>query len=335
MRAVGHVKSGTDGELGELRDVEVARPSPEPHDLLVRVEAVAVNPLDVKVRLREQAAADKPKVLGWDASGVVEDVGCDVTRFAVGDEVFYAGELDRPGTNSVFHAVDERIVGNKPRSLDFEDAAALPLASLTAYEMLFDRFCINPAESRARRLLILGGAGGVPSLAIQLARRLTDLTVIASASRPESDSWVRHMGANAVVDHSRPLDKQLDPDSIDYIFTTHTNAAMWQGLVRVLAPQGKVGIIDDPGPLDMFDLKRKSASVHWESMFTRSKYATPDMGRQGQILDEVAGIADNKTLVSVVTERFGPIQAKNLQRAHERLRSGSAIGKLTLAGFNA
>ncbi len=333
MRAVGYTELDPARGADVLVDLDVPEPEPRPHDLTVRVRAMAVNPRDIKVRLSEQATPDRPRILGWDAAGVVVAVGDAVSGFAVGDEVYYAGDASRPGCNSELHVVDERITGHKPAGLDFEEAAALPLTALTAYEMLFDRLGVEAGEPAGRRLLVLGGAGGVPSMAIQLARRLTGLEVIATASRPESREWVRRMGAHRVVDHSRPLTDQLEPDSVDLVFSTHTDGSVWGQLAALVAPQGRIGLIDNPEPVDLVAMKMKSVSIHWEVMFTRSMYETADIARQREILDHVARLADDGTLTSTLTERIGPLSAENLRRAHRRIEDGHVIGKLTLAGL--
>jgi len=284
-----------------------------------------------------EASAEKPVILGYDASGVVEAVGPDCTLFRPGDEVFYAGVLNRPGSNAELQLVDERIVGHKPRSLDHAAAASLPLTALTAYEMLFDRMRIPmDGESVGNVLLVIGGAGGVPSIAIQLARVLTQVTVVATASRPESAAWVRECGAHHVVDHSQPLPPQmrtLDAGPCPWIFSTHTNATRWAEMATILAPQGSVGLIDDPEPLDLRLLKFKSAAVHWEAMFTRPMFATKDMVRQHEILDEVAGLVDAGKLRATGTRNYGTINAENLRQAHAAIEAGRVVGKIVLSGF--
>jgi NADPH:quinone reductase len=302
----------------------------------VRVHAVSVNPRDLKSRAALPASPEQPLVLGYDASGVVEAVGPAVTLFAPGDAVFYAGVLDRPGSNAELQLVDERIVGHKPRTLDHAAAAALPLTALTAYEMLFDRLAFQPGGGQGEALLILGGAGGVPSMAIGLARALTDLTVIASASRPESAAHVRALGAHHVVDHGRPLRGQVEAlalaEPLRAVFSTHTTPEAWADLAACLAPQGRFGLIDDPPPLDLRLLKMKSISVHWEAMFTRPMFGTEDMERQHEILDEVAALVDAGRLASIATRHLGPLTAATLAAAHAALGEGHTIGKIVLSG---
>jgi zinc-binding alcohol dehydrogenase family protein len=277
-------------------------------------------------------------VLGYDASGVVEAVGPDCTLFRPGDAVFYAGVLDRQGSNAEKQLVDERIVGRKPASVDHATAAALPLTALTAWEMLFDRLEIPQGEGAAgEALLIVGGAGGVPSIAIQLARALTRAMVIATASRPESERWVRDLGAQHVVNHACPLAEQVKaldlPRPPRWIFSTHTDTASWAEMAKIVAPQGRIGLIDDPEPLDLKLVKFKSVSIHWEAMFTRPMARTPDMARQHEILTEVGVLLDRGALRATATQNFGVISAANLRRAHAAIEGGRVVGKIVLAGF--
>lgn len=337
MKAVGYTRF-TPGQGAEvLEDLDVPEPGPGPHDLLVEVRAVAVNPRDSKARRVDPGSPEQPRILGWDCAGVVVGTGESVERYAVGDEVYYAGASNRAGCFSERHCVDERIVGRKPGSLDFPAAAALPLVSLTAYEMLFDRLGIAPGE-RDGALLVLGGAGGVPSLALQLARQLTDLTVVGSASRPESRTWVERMGAHHVVNHRNDLVEEfgtlgLGENPLRYAFSTHTSTDAWAQLAALLAPQGRIGIIDDPEPLDLKLIKMKSGSVHWESMFTRAVFGTPDLARQREILDHVADLADEGKITSPATEHLGVINADSIRQAQQAIEADAVVGKITLAGF--
>lgn len=337
MKAVGYRKWMPISEAEALIDVELPAPVPGPRDLLVRVAAVSVNPVDTKVRKRAQPPEGEVKVLGWDAAGVVEKVGSEVTLFRPGDEVFYAGSLDRAGTNSELHLVDERIVGAKPRSLSFTQAAALPLTSITAWEMLFDRLAVAPGKSPdSRSLLVIGGAGGVGSILIQLARRLTGLTVVATASRPETRDWCLRLGAHHVIDHSRPLDaelKALGRPRVELIAGLTQTDKHYPAITEALAPQGKFALIDDPGPLDISLLKRKSASIHWEFMFTRPVFGTPDMIAQHRLLGDVSALVDDGVLKTTLGQGMGAINAANLRRAHAVIESGKARGKLVLTGF--
>ena len=335
MKAIGFRRPLPITEPEALVEVELPRPVPGPRDLLVRVAAVSVNPVDTKVR-RSADPGGEVRVLGFDAAGVVEAVGAEVTLFRPGEAVFYAGAIDRAGSNAEHQLVDERIVGAKPRSLDFAAAAALPLTSLTAWEMLFDRLAIRRDASAGRTLLIIGAAGGVGSMAVQLARRLTDLTVIGTASRPETAAWVRELGAHHTLDHGRPMPPQLQElgiAGVDYLFSTTMTDRHFPAIVEMMAPQGRFGLIDDPETIDVRLLKRKSVSLHWELMFTRSLFQTPDMARQHEILDEVARLVDDGTLRTTLAEQLGRIDAENLTRAHAMVESGRTRGKIVLAGF--
>lgn len=338
MRAVGYQFSRPISADDALVDLDLPVPVAAGRDLLVAVRAVSVNPVDTKVRLRAQAEPGAWKVLGWDAAGVVAAVGPEVTRFRVGDPVFYAGALGRQGTNAEYHLVDERIVGHMPRTLDWARAAALPLTALTAWEMLFDRLDIRrPVPGAAPSVLIVGGAGGVGSVAIQLVRALTGLEVIATASRPETRDWVVELGATHVIDHARSLAPQvaaLPGGAPGFVFSTTQTDRHRTDIAELIAPQGHMGLIDDPPAFDILPFKARSVAVHWELMFTRSMFATPDMGRQGEILDEVARLVDAGTLRSTMAEQFGPICAANLKRAHALLESGRARGKIVLEGFS-
>lgn len=317
-----------------LIDISLPRPTPGPRDLLVEVRAVSVNPVDTKVRAG--TFTKEPKILGWDATGIVREVGAEVTLFQPGDEVFYAGSIARTGSYSEFHLVDERIVGHKPHSLSAADAAALPLTSITAWELLFDRLGVVEGTGEGKCLLITGAAGGVGSMLVQLARKLTRLTVIGTASRQETADWVRQLGAHHVIDHSQPLLAQLQAlgvPEIDYVASlTHTEQHFAQ-LIDVLKPQGRLGVIDDPETLDVIPLKRKSLSLHWELMFTRSLYETPDMINQHHLLNRVSALIDQGVLQTTVGEHFGAINAANMRRAHALIESGKARGKIVLEGF--
>ena len=337
MRAVGYTKSLPIDDPQSLVDLDIAKPDATGRDLLVEVKAVSVNPVDTKIRQNRADPDGKPQVLGWDAAGVVVAVGPEVTKFAVGDAVFYAGAIDRPGTNAEYHLVDERIVGHKPQSLDWAQAAALPLTSITAWETLFDRLDVRkPVPGAANAILIIGGAGGVGSITIQLARKLTDLTIIATASRDETRGWVEDLGAHHVIDHRKPLAAQVEALGLGapgFVFsTTHTDEHIAE-IGELLAPQGRLALIDDPKTLDIVPLKQKSISVHWELMYTRSLFQTADMSEQGVLLDEVAELVDAGTIRTTLAENFGKIDAANLRRAHERIESHTAKGKIVLEGF--
>lgn len=335
MKAVVYTQHGLPiADPGSLQEVELPMPLAGEHDLLVEVRAVSVNPVDTKIR--RGVAVTEPRVLGWDASGIVRAVGSKVTLFKEGDEVFYAGSLLRPGSNSQFQLVDERIVGRKPSSLDFAQSAALPLTAITAWELLFDRLKVEEGGGAGRSLLVIGAAGGVGSILVQLARRLTGLTVIGTASRDTTRDWVRDLGAHHVIDHTRPLRPQLEAlglAAVDIVISlTHTDQH-YAGIVDVLAPQGQFALIDDPATLDAVPLKRKSISLHWELMFTRSMFETPDMVKQHELLNRVAGMIDAGSLRTTLGEHYGAINAENLRRAHALVESGRAVGKIVLEGF--
>lgn len=335
MKAIAYACHGLPSSHPEaLFDLDLPVPTPGPRDLLVRVQAVSVNPVDTKVRANSPVEA--PRVLGWDAAGVVEAVGADVTMFRPGDEVFYAGDIRRPGSNSEFQLVDERIVGHRPRTLSAADAAALPLTAITAWELLFDRLGVPEGGGEGQRLLVVGAAGGVGSILVQLARRLTKLTVIGTASRPETMQWVQDLGAHHVVDHSRPIAAELRSAGIPEVdlvaSLTHTDTHYAQ-LLEALRPQGRLGLIDDPQSLDAKPLKGKSLSLHWEMMFARSMYGTPDMVRQHELLERVARLVDEGVLRTTAGEHFGRINAANLRRAHAFIESHRARGKVVLEGF--
>ncbi|NKJ74272.1 zinc-binding alcohol dehydrogenase family protein [Rhizobium ruizarguesonis] len=337
MRAVAYKTPQPISAETSLIDVELPIPEAKGHDLLVEIKAVSVNPVDVKVRAHSAPPAGEFKVLGWDAAGIVKAIGADVTLFKPGDEVFYSGVISRPGSNAEFHLVDERIVGAKPKSLDFAAAAALPLTSITAYEALFDRLKVQDAVSGAgRSILIIGGAGGVGSIAIQIARALTDLTVIATASRPETQDWVKELGAHHVVDHSKPIAPEVAALGIGapgFIFSTTNTDSHIGDIVEAIAPQGRFALIDDPKTLDIVPFKRKAISVHWELMFTRPLYGTPDMIEQHKLLNRVSELVDAGKIRTTLSEIVGPINAANLKTAHAMVESGRMKGKAVLAGF--
>ena len=337
MKAVGYQHSLPIQDASSLMDVEVPRPLPSGRDLLVRVLAISVNPVDAKMRLRSAPQDGLHRVLGWDASGIVEDVGREATLFNRGDAVFYAGAIDRQGTNAEFHLVDERLVGPKPRSLSHAEAAAVPLTAITAWETLFDRLDVRkPVPGASNTLLIVGGAGGVGSMAIQLARQLTDLVVIATASRDETSAWVKGLGAHHVVDHRRPLAAQVSALGIGapaFVLSTTQTDKHFDEIVELIAPQGRFALIDDPDLIDARKLKRKSVSLHWELMFTRSIFKTADMAKQHELLASVSALLDEGRIKTTLAENFGKINAANLKRAHALLETGTAKGKIVLEGF--
>ncbi|PSH04117.1 MAG: zinc-binding alcohol dehydrogenase family protein [Acidobacteria bacterium] len=337
MKAVGYVKSLPPSDPKSLFDFELPTPEPRGRDLLVAVHAVSVNPIDTKVRMREQGTEAHPKILGYDCAGVVLSTAPDATLFNPGDEVFYAGSILRPGTNSEFHLVDERLVGHKPKSLSFAEAAALPLTSLTAWELLFDRLRIPLGKpQQAGTLLVIGASGGVGSILVQLAHRLTGLTIIGSASRPESHQWVRKAGAHHIVDHSKKLADEVRKLGFPYadfvISLTHTDQHYDQ-IVDIIAPQGAFALIDSPPSLDANKLKPKSASLHWELMFVRSTFQTADMIEQHRILEQISTLVDAGLIHSTLGTAAGHINAKNLRKAHAAIESNRSIGKIVLEGF--
>jgi NADPH2:quinone reductase len=339
MKAIGLTKYLPIADSASLVDVELPRPEPDGHDLLVSVKAISVNPVDTKVRAPKAGVEDPPRILGWDAAGIVEAVGPDVTLFAAGDEVFYAGSITRPGANSEFHLVDERIVGTKPKSLSFADAAALPLTSITAWEALFDRMSISrDGASAGKSLLVLGGAGGVGSIAIQIAKQVARLDVIATASRDESREWCLKLGADHVVSHRGGVPAQLEAigfGQVDYVLCLNDTDGHWKTMSEVVAPQGHIcSIVETSAPVDIRPLMRKSATFSWELMFTRSMFGTPDMIEQHHLLNEMASLIDLGKVRSTTGQVVGRIDAANLRRAHAQIESGRTIGKLVLKGWS-
>jgi NADPH:quinone reductase len=338
MRAIGFQQPGSINRDEALVDIVLPTPTPTGRDLLVEVKAVSVNPVDVKIRQSTKPEPGNWKVLGWDAAGIVTEVGSEVTLFQPGDQVFYAGAIGRPGTNAEYHLVDERIVGMKPKTLDWAAAAALPLTSITAWEMLFDRLDVRTAVfGVAPAIVIIGGAGGVGSITIQMARKLTNLTVIATAARSETIAWVKEMGAHHVIDHTLPLAEQVAKLGLGapaFVFSTTQTDRHLDAIAELIAPQGRFGLIDDPAILDVNRFKRKSVSVHWELMFTRSIFNTPDIAEQGKILNQVSRLVDEGVLQTTLTERYSPIDAANFKQVHTLIESGKARGKIVLEGFD-
>lgn len=337
MKAVGYKKSLPIEDQDALIDFETAKPDPKGRDIRVAVKAISANPVDYKVRKRAAPPDGETKILGYDAAGVVDAVGPEVTLFKPGDEVFYAGSILRQGTNSEFHLVDERIVGNKPTSLSFAEGAALPLTSITAWELLFDRLGAVPGKSvDPRTLLITGGAGGVGSILIQLARRLTGLAVVATATRPESQKWCLDLGAHAVIDHGKPMKEQIEKlklPPVALVASLTFTDQHYKSIAEFMAPQGRFGLIDDPPEFTVSTFKGKAISVHWESMFTRSSFQTPDMIAQHHLLNDVADLIDKGVLRTTLDQTFGTINAANLKRAHALLESGKSRGKIVLEGW--
>ncbi len=336
MKAVGYTQPGALNRPEALIDFELPEPQSGPTDLLVSVDAVAVNPVDTKIRRTRRPEPGAWQVLGWDAVGTVVSTGHHAVGFSPGDRVFYAGAIDRPGCNSQFHVVDHRIAAHAPVGLSDAQVAALPLTSLTAWELLFDRLGVPVGGGAGHNLLVIGAPGGVGSMLIQFARRLTKLTVIATAGRPESRMWVSGLGAHHVIDHRQPWLPQLHDVGCESVTwqaaLTHT-AQHWESMVEIAQPQGAIAVIDDPGPLDVAAMKRKSLALHWEFMFTRSLFATEDMAEQGRILGKVADLAANGTVVSPVTQTLSPISAAHLLDAHRQSEAGTTIGKIAVTGW--
>ncbi len=338
MKAIGlHQYLPIDNDES-LIDVEIDQPVATGRDILVAVKAVSVNPVDTKVRAPKEAIESEPKILGWDASGEVVAIGEDVTHYHVGDEVYYAGDLTRSGSNAEYQLVDERIVGKKPASLDYSAAAALPLTSITAWEALFDRLVMSKEGADAgKSILIIGGAGGVGSIAIQLAKKVAKLHVVATASRPETIEWTKKLGADHVVNHRKALDEELKSigiENVDYILCLNSTEQHWKAMANAIAPQGSIcSIVDTETPVNLNLLKPKSVNFVWELMFTRAMFQTDDMIEQQNLLNAVAQLIDSNTLVTTVNEVVSPINAANLRQVHADIESGKSIGKRVLEGW--
>ncbi|WP_339641278.1 zinc-binding alcohol dehydrogenase family protein [Jannaschia helgolandensis] len=334
MKAIGYKYAGPVDGNGALQMIDMQSPKIGPHDLLVAVKGISVNPVDVKLRAA-RAPEDVSGVLGFDAAGTVVEVGSEVSRYAVGDDVFYAGDVTRAGTNSELHAVDERIVGKKPAKLDFVESAGLPLTSITAWEMLFDSFRLSENAGEGQSLLVIGGAGGVGSILIQLAKTLTKLTVIATASRSETETWVRKMGADHVIDHRGDMVAQLKALDLTptYVAALTATDQHWPAIVELIAPRGHIALIDDPGNLDIGPAKPKALTISWEFMFTRSMFETVDITVQRDLLNRVSDMIDAGTLQSTVTERADALTVETLTQAHKLQESGRVIGKQVLPGL--
>ncbi len=334
MKAVGFKESLPIDRPDALEDVEIPQPVPGPRDLLVAVGAVSVNPVDTKVRMRGGPEAGH-KILGFDAAGVVVAVGDKVKDYQVGDEVFYAGDLTRTGTNAEFHTVDERIAGRKPKSLSMADAAALPLTAITAWEILFDSFKISEGGGSGDTLLVIGGAGGVGSILIQLAKALTGVTVVATASREETRIWCREMGADYLIDHRQPIAAQIKELDLQprYVAALNATDQHFDDIIELIKPRGEICMIDDPVGLDIMKIKRKSLSFHIEFMFARSIFQTEDMAAQQRLLNQVADLVDAGKMKSTATDNLGPMNAANLIEAHRLQESGKVIGKNVLTAI--
>tara|TARA_R110002073_G_scaffold56029_3_gene143042 strand:+ start:777 stop:1781 length:1005 start_codon:yes stop_codon:yes gene_type:complete len=334
MKAIGYNQAGPITAVEALIEFEAETPELGARDILVEVRGISVNPVDVKVRANT-TPDNGTKIIGYDAAGVVREVGSDVSKFKVGDEVFYAGDITRPGTNSERHVVDERIVGKKPKSLSFSEAAGLPLTSITAWELLFDSLSIKEGEGKGETLLIIGGAGGVGSILIQLAKKLTELTVIATASRPDTVEWVRKMGADHVINHRESLLDQVKALGLEprYVAALNGTDEHFSAIIELIKPRGHVVLIDDPETLDVKSGKSKALSFSWEFMFARSMHQTDDIEKQHELLNRVSALIDEGTLMSTVTNNLGKLSVETLKAAHEQQESGRVIGKNVLEGF--
>lgn len=335
MKAVGFKTSLPIADTNSFIDFETEKPSPQGRELLVKINAIAVNPVDYKIR--QNAAKDtelaEPKIIGWDACGIVEAVGSEVSLFKVGDEVYYAGDITKPGCNAEFQVIDERIVGKKPKSLTVEAAAAMPLTVLTAWEILFDRIRISAEKDKGKTLLIIAGAGGVGSIAIQLAKKIAGLKVIATASRPESIEWCKQMGADVVVNHKNLVEEIRNAgfQYVDFIVDFVDTNGYWDQMAELIKPQGHIASITGSAtPIALNKLKTKSASFSWEFMYTRSTFQTDDMIEQHHILNKVSDLLDEGTLVHTLTQTLSGLSAETLKKAHEQLESGTTIGKLAI-----
>ncbi|GAB5100108.1 zinc-binding alcohol dehydrogenase family protein [Caballeronia sp. HLA56] len=338
MKAIGLTRYLPISNPESLVDIELDKPATYGRDLLVKIEAIAVNPVDTKVRAPKDKTEATPRVLGWDAAGVVEAVGAEVTLFKPGDAVYYAGDITRQGANSEFHLIDERIVGAKPKSLDFTCAAALPLTTITAWEALFDRLNVSAeGKDAGKTVLIIGGAGGVGSIGIQLAKQVAKLNVIATASRPESAQWAKELGADHIVNHFEDIPKQLKDagfPQVDFVLIFNDTDKHFPAAAEVIKPQGGIcTIVENAKPIAVELLKAKSAAFHWEFMFTRAMFHTPDMIEQHKLLTEVARLIDAGAIRTTLGRDLGKINATNLREAHRLLEEGRAIGKLVLTGF--
>ncbi len=342
MKAVGLYKYLPINNPKSLIDIEVPKPKPEGHDLLVKVKAVSVNPVDTKIRAPKEMVEQLPKILGWDAAGIVEEAGKEVTLFKKGDEVYYSGSILRQGSNSEFQLVDERITGYKPKNLSFEEAAALPLTTITAWEGMFEQMIIpfnNAEQTIEKSILIIGGAGGVGSIAIQLAKQLTGLKVIATASREASRNWCLSLGADYVINHYNPFTDELNKigiKEVDYIFCLNDTGMHFSKSAEVLKPFGRFCTIIDVKPGERLNtnlLRSKSGNFSWEFMFTKSSFQTPDMISQHKLLNMTAKLVENGVIKTTMRENFGKLNAENLRKAHAVIESGNAVGKIVLIGI--
>ena len=339
MKAVGLYQYLPAEDENSFQDVDIEKPEAVGRDLLVEVKAISVNPVDTKIRAPKEKTEKQPRILGWDAAGTVVAVGEQVTQFKPGDDVYYAGDVTRPGTNSEFHLIDERIVGHKPKTLSFSEAAALPLTSITAWEGLFDRLNISrTGEDAGKSILIIGGAGGVGSIAIQIAKKVAKLNVIATASRPETIAWCKKQGADVIVNHRNNLAEEVEQAGykfVDYIFCLNDTDGHWETMTQAIKPQGIIcSIVETEQPIALRPLMSKSANFVWEFMFTRSMYQTDDMEEQHHLLNDISHLMDSQVLQTTYTDVVRPINAQNLRSVHARIEKGNTIGKIVLADWN-
>ncbi len=335
MKAIGYKENLPIEDKNALQDIELNTSKATGKDILVEIKAISVNPADYKVRAGMPVDGDDWKIIGWDATGIVKEVGEDVSLFKVGDEVWYAGDFTRQGSYAQYQVVDERIVGKKPASLSYAEAAALPLTTLTAYEMLFDRLQVAK-EDASKSILVIGAAGGVGSILVQLAKKLTKLNIIGTASREETTGWLKDLGADSVINHRNKLSEEFEKYNLpapDYVVSLNATEQHADEIVKVIKPQGRFGFIDDPKTFNVMPFKAKAVSTHIEFMFTRSMFQTEDMIEQHNILNEVSSLIDNGTIKTTLGENFGIINAENLRKAHAFLETGKAKGKIVLEGF--
>ncbi|MCC9070184.1 zinc-binding alcohol dehydrogenase family protein [Flavobacterium sp. F-65] len=335
MKAIGFKKSLPITEQDSFIEFESLKPIPDANELLVKINAISVNPVDFKIRQNSavDSPLDTPKIIGWDAVGVVEAIGDNVSLFKVGEEVYYAGDITKQGSNAEYQVIDERIVGRKPKSLNDEEAAVMPLTGLTAWEILFDRIRISPEKDKGKSVLIIGGAGGVGSIAIQLAKKVAGLTVIATASRPETIAWCKKQGADYVVDHKNLISsvRELGFQYVDFILDFVDTNSYWDIMVELIKPQGHIAsITGNSNPVVLNKLKNKSASFSWELMYTRSMFQTDDMQEQHNILNKIADLLDNGILKTTLNDTLIGLSADNLKKAHQLLESGKTIGKIAI-----
>ncbi len=335
MKAIGYKENLPIENIESLQDITLDTPKATGRDILVEIKAISVNPADYKVRAGMPVEGDNWKVIGWDATGIVKEVGEDVTLFKVGDEVWYAGDFTRQGSYAQYQVVDERIVGEKPKSISYAEAAALPLTTLTAYEMMFDRLQVSKDDA-SKSILVIGAAGGVGSILVQLAKKLTKLNIIGTASRPETTEWLKELGADVVINHRNKLSEEFEKYNLpapDYIVSLNATEQHADEIVKVIKPQGRFGFIDDPKSFNVMPFKAKAVSTHIEFMFTRSMFQTEDMIEQHNILNTVSELIDNGKVKTTLGENFGVINAENLRKAHAFLETGKAKGKIVLEGF--